>query len=247
MTQPTPVYCVLGSTGGIGQALCRELHNQGARLLLASRNGEKIQQQQQELNAYAATLDCTEVDAVEQFVQGGVNEFGRLDGMVNLVGSLLLKPLHLTSIDEWHHALRQNLDSAFAAVRAGTKSMLKSGGSIVLMTSAAAQIGLNNHEAIAAAKAGIIGLVQSAAATYANRGIRVNAVAPGLTCTPLTERVRASDVAVKASEALHPLGRLGQPEDVASAISWFLNPRQSWVTGQILGVDGGLAHIKSPK
>jgi NAD(P)-dependent dehydrogenase (short-subunit alcohol dehydrogenase family) len=125
--------------------------------------------------------------------------------------------------------------------------MMSSGGSIVLMSSAAARIGLPNHEAIAAAKAGIIGLVYSAAATYAARRVRVNAVAPGLVQTPLTEKITSNERSRGFSLALHPLGRLGEAADIASAIRWLLNPEQSWVTGQVLGVDGGLGTLKSSK
>ena len=109
---------------------------------------------------------------------------------------------------------------------------------------AAARVGLANHEAIAAAKAGIIGLVLSAAATYARQKIRFNAVAPGLVRTPLTKGLVSSELAEKASLAMHPLGRLGEPEDVARAIAWLLDPAQGWITAQVLGVDGGLADLK---
>jgi 3-oxoacyl-[acyl-carrier protein] reductase len=121
--------------------------------------------------------------------------------------------------------------------------MRKSGGSIVLVSSAAAQIGLANHEAIAAAKAGIIGLMLSAAATYSNRGIRVNAVAPGLVKSQMTRKMWDTEQAAVASCQMHALGRLGEPEDVARAIAWLLDPLTSWVTGQTLGVDGGLGSV----
>ena len=118
------------------------------------------------------------------------------------------------------------------------------GGSVVLVSSAAALTGLANHEAIAAAKSGIIGLVMSAAATYSRYGIRVNCVAPGLVRTPLTQSLTENEAILKKSEKMHPLGRIGEPGDVASAIAWLLKSEQSWVTGQVLGVDGGLANIK---
>jgi NAD(P)-dependent dehydrogenase (short-subunit alcohol dehydrogenase family) len=119
------------------------------------------------------------------------------------------------------------------------------GGSIVLMSTAAARVGLANHEAIAAAKAGVVGLVISAAATYAPKGIRVNCVAPGLVRTPMTERLTANEASLKASVALHALGRIGEPADVAAAIEWLLDPAQTWVTGQVIGVDGGLGSVRS--
>lgn len=118
------------------------------------------------------------------------------------------------------------------------------GGSIVLVASAAAQIGLQNHEAIAAAKGAVIGLTLSAAATYARSQIRVNCVSPGLTETPLTSRITANEASRKASEAMHPLGRLGKPEDIVAAMMWLLSDDAGWVTGQVLGVDGGLGRLK---
>jgi NAD(P)-dependent dehydrogenase (short-subunit alcohol dehydrogenase family) len=119
------------------------------------------------------------------------------------------------------------------------------GGSVVLLSSAAARLGIANHEAIAAAKAGVLGLVLSAAASYASRAIRVNAVAPGLVRTPLTAPLTMDETALKRSTALHPLGRIGEPDEVASAIEWLLDPGQAWVTGQVIGVDGGLATVRS--
>ena len=123
--------------------------------------------------------------------------------------------------------------------------MAKTGGSVVLVSSAAARIGLANHEAIAAAKAGVIGLVLSAAASYAGRGIRFNAVAPGLVETPMTSKLTANEKMREGSTALHALGRIGQPADVARAIEWLLDPANDWVTGQVLGVDGGLGSVRS--
>lgn len=169
---------------------------------------------------------------------------GRLDGAVNLVGSILLKPAHRTSEEEWRATLATNLDSAFAVVRSGSKAMLKTGGSIVLVSTAAASVGLANHDAIAAAKAGVEGLGLSAAASYAPRGIRVNVVAPGLVKTELSAPVLASPASAEASTAMHALGRLGEPEDVARAIAFLLDPANTWVTGQVLGVDGGLARVR---
>ena len=119
------------------------------------------------------------------------------------------------------------------------------GGNIVLCSSAVASHGLPNHEAIAAAKAGIVGLAKSAAASYATQNIRVNCVAPGLTRTPMTEKITSSDVALAASVAMHPLKRVGEAEEVAAAIAFLMDPANSWITGQVLGVDGGLGAVKA--
>jgi NAD(P)-dependent dehydrogenase (short-subunit alcohol dehydrogenase family) len=189
-------------------------------------------------------LDATKTSEVEAAAARAVESTGRLDGIANCVGSLLLKPAHLTSDEEWEETLAKNLTSAFAAVRSAGRTMTD-GGSVVLVSSAAARLGLASHEAIAAAKAGVIGLAQSAAATYAARGIRVNAIAPGLVRTPLTARITGSETALKASTALHALGRVGEPEEVAGAIDWILDPAQSWITGQVIGVDGGLSTVRA--
>ena len=121
--------------------------------------------------------------------------------------------------------------------------MLRSGGSIVLVASAAAQLGFANHDAIAAVKAGVMGLTRSAAATYAPRNIRVNCVAPGLVQTPLAQPILQNEAARLASEKMHPLGRLGEPADIARAMAWLMHPDQQWITGQTLGVDGGLSSL----
>ncbi|MEM9594431.1 MAG: SDR family oxidoreductase, partial [Acidobacteriota bacterium] len=105
-------------------------------------------------------------------------------------------------------------------------------------------VGLPNHEAIAAAKGGVAALARSAAATYAPRGLRVNAVAPGLVETPMTQGITGNELALKASVSLHPVGRAGNADEVASLVAWLLGPDSTWVSGQIWGIDGGLGRLK---
>ncbi len=243
---PTPVYLVLGGSGGIGGATARRLAASGARVAIAARRAEPLEAVATASERITAhTVDATDLDAVESLVQEIAGTAGRLDGVVNCVGSIVLKAAHATSADDWRTTLDLNLTTAFAAVRSGAKAMSRSGGgSIVLLSTAAARTGLANHEAIAAAKAGVIGLARSAAATYAPKGVRVNVVAPGLVDTPMSAKILSNDLMRQASEAMHPLGRVGRPEEVASAIVWLLDPAQGWVTGQVLGVDGGLATVR---
>ncbi len=240
-----PSYLVFGATGGIGASLCRRLALRGARVVLAARNGEKLQALADELDTSYIPVDAVRFEEVDACVEKAVQLLGRLDGVANCVGSLLLQPAHTTNEAEWLATIAANLTTAFAVVRASAKAMMNTGGSIVLVSSAAARIGLPNHEAIAAAKAGVIGLTLSAAATCAPRRIRVNCVSPGLVRTPLTERLTANEASLKASAAMHPLGRIGEPEEVAAAIEWLLSSEQNWITGQVLGIDGGLSSLRS--
>ncbi|MGE0825961.1 MAG: SDR family NAD(P)-dependent oxidoreductase [Candidatus Binatia bacterium] len=179
----TPVLVVIGATGGIGSELCQRLAAQGTRLVMAGRNAERLHALADEVGALPMVLDATCSDAVNQCFADVLAEYGRVDGVANCVGSLLLKPAHLTSDEEWNETLTTNLTSAFVTVRAAARAMMKTGGSIVLVS--------------------------------------------------------------KGSMALHPLGRIGEPADVAAAIEWFLDPAQNWVTGQVLGVDGGLGSLRT--
>ena len=237
------VYVILGGSGGIGSALARKLavHD----VVIAAREETKLVQVGNETGAGYRVCDATQFDQVQAVVNFAVETYGRLDGIANCVGSILLKPAHLTSVDEFEEVLSQNLRSAFNTLKAGARAMMKEGGSIVFVSSAAARTGLMNHEAIAAAKAGIIGMTQSAAATYANRNIRVNCVAPGLVDTPMAARLTQNEASRKHSEQMHALGRLGQPEDVAEAMAWLMDgSRSGWVTGQVIGIDGGLGTVR---
>jgi len=179
-------------------------------------------------------------------LDGALGEGRRLLGVVNCIGTILLKPAHLTTDEEWRATLDTNLTSSFLLLREAARRMMSSGGgSVVFCSTVAAQRGLFNHEAIAAAKAGVEGLTRAAAATYARYQIRVNCVAPGLVPTPLSQFLTANEGARKAAKAMHPLGQLGEPGDIASAMCWLLSPEQKWVTGQVLHVDGGLSTVQA--
>ncbi len=238
-------YIVFGAYGGIGAALSRRLASKGANLLLAGRDEARLASLAAELGAQTVSLDISKLAQVESCVAHAVDSYGQLNGVANCVGSLLLKPAHLTSEEEWDATIATNLKSAFTVVRAATSAMSKTGGSIVLLSTAAARIGLANHDAISAAKAGIEGLALAAAASYASKAIRVNCVAPGMTRTPLTAKLLQSEMMAKASAGMHALGRIGEPMEIASAIAWLLDPEQSWVTGQVIGIDGGLSRIRA--
>ncbi|QDU69124.1 SDR family NAD(P)-dependent oxidoreductase [Engelhardtia mirabilis] len=244
MNEDSGTCVILGATGGIGAALAERLVADGRSLLLAARGEEALEALGARLDQPWRVCEATDAAAVDELFDEAAGLPGGVTGAACCVGSILLKPAHSTSPEEWSQTLRLNLDTAFHVVRSGAKQMLRGGGSIALVASAAARVGLSNHEAIAAAKAGVIGLGRSAAATYAPRGIRVNVIAPGLVDTPLAARLVANAASLEASRAMHPLGRIGNAQDVASALAWVLDPNQSWVTGQVIGVDGGLGDLR---
>ncbi len=239
---------VVGASGGIGSELCRQLSAAGESLWMIGRNSEKLQALSQELGQPCHVCDASNWDELSNSIQQADSQMQGIRGAANLAGSVVLKPAHLTSFQDLQNCLSANLLTAFGLVRAVTPVMRRGeGGTIVLLSSAATQIGLANHEAIAAAKGAVEGLMRSAAATYGPAGIRVNVVAPGLVQTGLTEKIWRNEKMAEASRHMHTLGRFGTPQEIAGAIAWLLSTQASWITGQILAIDGGLSATKVPR
>lgn len=235
---------IFGATGGIGSEIAQTCAERGWDVIGSARQEERLKS----LSSLAPdkifyrTCDVTQPQEIER-VYEAMPDF---DAVCLSVGSLLLKPAHLTSDEEWHNTVLLNLTSAFFVLKIGIKFAAVRQISFVFFSSVAARLGLPNHEAIAAAKAGVEGLVRSAAASYASRGIRVNAIAPGLVDTPLTSRITANPAALESSQAMHPLGRIGKPKDIAETAVWLMSPASSWVTGQVIRVDGGMSTVRAP-
>jgi len=224
-------FIVIAASSAIGQATVQRLRDGGHEVVTTARDASRIVPDH--------TIDASDFDAVDRVFAAA----GPFDGAVNCAGSLLLRPAHLTTREQFDATIAASLTTAFATVRAAGKHMTK-GGSVVLISSAAAREGLASHEAIAAAKAGILGLTLSAAATYAAAGLRINAVAPGLVESPLTASILVNEASRKVSVGMHALGRFGTPDDIAHAIAFLLDPDNNWITGQVIGVDGGLASVR---
>ena len=238
---------VIGGSGGIGSQTARRLIARGDRVVLVARDRFRVEETAREIGAEARTGDALDLERMTAIVAEVEEKYGTLDGLVHAVGSIVLRPLHALSVEDFRATLEINATSAFVVMKAAVpKMMRRRGGSIVLFSTVAAQTGLQNHEAIAAAKGAVEGLVRSAAISYARYDVRVNAVAPALTRTELSKTLWGNEATLAASVALHPLGRIGEPDDVAAAAAFLISDDASWITGQVLGVNGGLGVGNAP-
>lgn len=233
-----------GGGGGIGSQVARQWVQSGGTVSLFGRDQARLLAAAEGLEASRCLItpgDATNPADLEAAVQQTLERFGRIDALAHCVGSIKLKPLHASTLADFDDVLNINLRSAFLATKAVLPAMrAQQGGSVVLVSTVAAGQGMNNHEMIAAAKAGVEGFVRSAAISYARSGIRFNAVAPGLTETPLAAPLLGNENARAISEQIHPLGRVAKADEVARIIALLAGPETSFVTGQIWGVDGGL-------
>jgi len=228
---------IIGAAGGIGTVLVDDLVDLSFNLLLGYRSNKPLSK-----SAESQPVDGENFQSIHDFVQYGLDKFGKIDGIVNLAGNLVLKPAHLCSEDEFDQTIGKNLKTSFAVVKAA--GSLLENCSVVLLSTAAAGIGLANHELISSAKSGVEGLVKSASKTYARKNIRFNSVAPGLISTPLSSKIISNPIALKASEKMHALGRIGEPKDISNMIQFLISPQNNWITGQNFVIDGGLSSTK---
>jgi 3-oxoacyl-[acyl-carrier protein] reductase len=230
---------ITGATGAIGSALAHKL-SPSYQLMLTGRDGAKLEALTKELGARGVAADLTTVDGIAA-LQSFTEQHGPLDALVHCVGSTIIKPLHLTTESDWNAQLALNATTAFNVLKNFVAHCVKAKrtGAAVLMSSVVAEAGFANHEAIAAAKSAVTGLALSAAATYADKGIRINVVAPGLTRSNMTARFIATPEAQARSAALIPTGRIGQPQEVAGVIAFLLSEDAAHITGQVIRVDGG--------
>lgn len=234
---------ILGGTGGIGAALARRLAEDGWRLELAARDRDRLDALAAELGARGHVVDATDPDALARLGET-VGEDGPLDGLVYAVGTINLKPIARLTRADFEADFAVNALGAALCAQALLPALKRSeAASLVLFSTVAVGQGFPAHASVAMAKGAVEGLTRSLAAELAP-GIRVNAVAPSLTETPLAEPVLGSQTMAKALAGMHALARNGHPQDAASMAAFLLSPDAAWITGQVFGMDGGRSTLR---
>lgn len=239
------VAVVTGAGKGIGHAIALRLASDGARVACVSRNEENAKRTAEELNvaradsAKAYAVDVADHAAVQEIGSKILEDFGKVDILVNNAGITRDGLSMRMSIEDWDIVINTNLRGAFNFVQAVERAMIKQrGGRIINISSVIGLIGNAGQTNYAASKAGLIGLTKSLARELASRNITVNAVAPGFITTDMTAGL--SDDIKKTIQAQIPLGKTGTPEDIATAVAFLASVEASYITGQVLCVDGGI-------
>ena len=235
-------YLIYGGAGGIGSAIARRLAKGGHQLHLSGRDAAKLAALAGELNCGFTAADVLEPGSVEK-ISG---EAGAIDGLAFAVGSIKLKPLARLSEDDFLNDFKLNALSAARAVQAALPALKASFGtaSVLLFSSIAVAQGFASHASVSMAKGAIEGLTRALAAELAPK-IRVNAIAPSLTDTEIAKAITANQALSQAVAALHALPRIGAGEDMAGMAEILLTDAGGWITGQVIGIDGGRSRART--
>jgi NAD(P)-dependent dehydrogenase (short-subunit alcohol dehydrogenase family) len=238
----TAIVLITGASGGIGRALTHQLHAQGQRVVAVGRDAARLADLP---TAAVVAADTTTPEGAALAIAACQEQLGAPPTrLAHCVGSTLIAPLHRTRAEAYRETLRVNLDSAVFMLQAWIAALQGQAGSAVFASSVVARIGVANHEAIAAAKGGVEALVRSAAATYAAQGLRINAVAPGLTDTPMTAGMLKMPALREGAARQYPLGGVQTAEQVAEVMAFLLGDGSARLTGQVIAVDGGFTTVR---
>ena len=231
-------YLIFGATGSVGSSLAEQLKNSGNDIHLVARN-------ENEVKAIAEKLGCsyTVADVLEDgFIEKVKSDINEIKGVAYCVGSIDLKPLRMVTEADMNKCMKLNLYSAIEAIKGFQESLKKNKGSVVLFSTVAAQRGFTNHTIIASAKAAVEGLTVTLAAEFAPN-IRVNCIAPSLSKSKIAEPMLKNPAIAEGIAKAHPLKRLGEGKDSAALAKFLITEESSWVTGQVIAVDGGRSKL----
>ena len=233
-------YLIFGATGSIGSSLAQQLKDSNQEAHLISRNKDELKTLSEKLGFSFTVADVLENGFIDQIKSDLSDDI--IKGLAYCIGSIDLKPLKRVTESDMNQCMKLNLYSAIEVIQGFKDDLKKNSGSIVLFSSVAAQKGFTNHTIIASTKAAIEGLTVTLAAELAPN-IRVNCIAPSLTDSKISQSMLKSDVVADALAKAHPLKRLGEGNDTAALTKFLLSNDSSWITGQIIGVDGGRSSL----
>ena len=231
-------YLIFGATGSVGSSLAEQLKNSGNDIHLVARN-------ESEVKVIAEKLGCsyTVADVLEDgFIEKVKSDISDIKGIAYCVGSIDLKPLRMVTEADMNKCMKLNLYSAIEAIKGFQESLKKNKGSVVLFSTVAAQRGFTNHTIIASAKAAVEGLTVTLAAEFAPN-IRVNCIAPSLSKSKIAEPMLKNPAIAEGIAKAHPLKRLGEGKDSAALAKFLITEDSSWITGQVIAVDGGRSKL----
>ena len=231
---------IIGATGAIGSSLAKKIVESGDKVHLVGRDEASVSSLAQELDSSFTVCDVLE----ENFASKILNDLGdtQINGLAFCVGSIDLKPLKLVKKSDFMQSFNLNLISAAETIKAFTDNLKKNKGSVVLFSTVAVKQGFPNHAIVSSAKGAIEGLAVSLAAEFAPN-IRVNCIAPSLTNSKISSNLLKNEKIAESIAKMHPLKRLGEGSDSSSLAKFLLSEESSWITGQIIGVDGGRSSV----
>ena len=231
-------YLIFGATGSVGSSLAEKLKDSGNDIHLVARNESDVKKIADKLGCSYSVVDVLE----DGFIEKIKSDISEVKGVAYCVGSIDLKPLRMVTEQDLNKCMKLNLYSAIEAIKGYQESLKRNKGSIVLFSTVAAQRGFTNHTIIASAKAAVEGLTVTLAAEFAPN-IRVNCIAPSLSKSKIAEPMLKNTTIAEGIAKAHPLKRLGEGKDSAALAKFLITDESSWITGQIIAVDGGRSKL----